>query len=516
MVSVLLLLILLAADKPFVAAPAGTIPMRLEYSPTPEHHLIETMTGGVAAFDYDNDGLVDLFFANGAEQPSLRKSDPKYWNRMYRNAGGGKFTDVTEALGLQGEGFSMGVAAADFNNDGYTDLFVTGVNGNHLYQNKGGAAFVDVTAKAGAAGRKVWSVAAGWFDYDSDGFLDLFVVNYVSWDPAKEPRCENTYCHPKEYAGLANQLLHNNKDGTFTDVTAASGIGRYIGKGMGVAFGDLDGDGRMDAFVTNDTVPNFLFHNLGDGKFEEIAVRASAALNDDGRALSAMGVDWRDVDNDGREDIFYTALANETFPLLKNIGKNMFTDITYASRVGAATLTRSGWGAGIFDFDNDGRKDLFAAGADVQTNSETYSSRKSRQPNLILWNSANGQFRPEDIGDPALHRGTAFADLDNDGAIDIVVSRLGESPVILMNRSTKGAHWIGFKGLKPGTQVIIDGNQYNRSTTAAGYASSSDARVHFGLGAKDKVTEVEIRWPGGKTRKLTNVTVDRYLEVAEP
>jgi hypothetical protein len=311
-------------------------------------------------------------------------------------------------------------------------------------------------------------------------------------------------------------LFRNNGDGTFTDVSDSSGIGKHTGKGMGVAFGDIDGDGRLDVFVTNDTVPNFLFHNLGGGKFEEVGARAGVAWNDDGRALSAMGVDFRDIDNDGREDIFYTALVNETFPFLRNLGRNLlFADLTYASRIGAATLTRSGWGAGIFDFDNDGRKDLFAAGGDVQTNTELYSSRKSRQRNLVLWNQSGGTFRPEEIGEPALHRGAVFVDLDNDGAMDVVVTRLGETPVIYRNTAAAGRHWIGFRGLPPGASVSLDGGrQFNRATTASGYASSSDPRVHFGLGSATTVGEAVIRWPSGKVTKIANPPVDRYFEVA--
>lgn len=490
-----------------------TLPHKLEYSPTPEKRLIETMTGGVAAFDYNNDGFVDLFFANGAEQPALRKSSARYWNRLYRNDGGKGFVDVTESAGLQGEGFSMGAAAADFDNDGWVDLFVSGVNGaSFLYRNVRGV--FKAVALPPVPG---WAVGGGWFDFDRDGLLDLFIVKYVVWDAAREPACGDpvrTYCHPREYAGSANQLFRNKGDGTFADVSASSGIAAFAGKGMSVAFGDIDDDGLPDAFVTNDTVPNFLFRNRGDGKFDEIAVRAGVALNDDGRALSAMGVDFRDVDNDGRDDLFYTALVNETFPYLRNLGRMLFADLTYASRIGAATLTRSGWGTGIYDFNNDGRKDLFVAGGDVQTNAEAYSSRKSKQPCQLLWNE--GKFRAEDVGEPALHRGAAFADFDNNGTIDVAVSRLGAEPVVFWNSPAPGHHWIGFRVKGPGALVSVDGKQHNRATTAVGYASSSDPRVHFGLGSVGAVKEVVIRWPSGKVQKIANPAVDRYLDIAEP
>jgi enediyne biosynthesis protein E4 len=493
-----------------------TLPHRLEYSPTPEKRLIETMTGGVAALDYNNDGFVDLFFTNGAEQPSLRKSSARYWNRLYRNDGGKGFVDVTESAALQGAGFSMGAAAADFDNDGWTDLFVSGVNGaSRLYRNVGGT-FKPVPLPPVPG----WAVGGGWFDFDRDGFLDLFVVKYVLWDPEKERACGDppvrTYCHPREYLASPNQLFRNQGNGSFSDVSASSRIATYVGKGMSVAFGDLDNDGLPDAFVTNDTVPNFLFRNRGDGKFEEIAVRAGVALNDDGRALSAMGVDFRDIDNDGRDDLFYTALVNETFPFLRNLGGLLFADLTYSSRIGAATLTRSGWGAGIYDFNNDGRKDLFVAGGDVQTNAEEYSSRKSRQPCQLLWNEGALKFRAVDIGEPALHRGAAFADFDNNGTIDVAVSRLGGEPIVFWNSPTEGHHWIGFRVKGLGARISVDGAQHNRATTAVGYASSSDPRVHFGLGATKTIREVVVQWPSGKMQRIANPPVDRYLDIAEP
>ncbi len=514
------------------ATAASGIRFVLRNSATPEKHQIETMPGGVAAFDYDNDGLVDIYFTNGAARGTLAKSDPSFWNRLYRNRGKGVFEDVTEKAGVAGAGYSMGVATGDYDNDGHADLFVAGVNRNILYRNRGDGTFADVTAKAGlgAAGAKPWSIAAGWFDYDNDGDLDLFVVNYVSWDPAKEPFCGapdrsyRTYCHPKFYEGLPNQLFRNRGDGTFADVSAISGVGAHVGKGMGVAFADYDADGDLDVFVANDTTADFLYRNDGGGKFAEAGLRAGVAYNDDGRALSSMGVDFRDVDNDGLPDLFVTALANETFPLYRNVGKGLFADITYPSLVGRATLALSGWGAGIYDFNNDGWKDLFAANGDVNDNTELFSSRASRQRNLALVNRGDRTFGPLAIGDAALHRGAAFADFDGDGRVDVVVTRLNERPVLLRNTSPSG-HWIGVRiqgtksnrdGIGARVRVVSEsGEQWNHATTSVGYASASDRGVHFGIGKATRVRLIEVTWPSGAVQTLREVTGDRWVMVKE-
>jgi hypothetical protein len=511
-------------------SPHSGIAMVLRNSPTPEKHQIETMAGGVAVIDYDNDGRPDLFFTNGAAQPSLEKTDPSFYNRLYRNRGDFTFEDVTAKSALSGGGFSIAAAAGDYDNDGFPDLFVAGVNRNFLYHNRGDGTFEDVTAKAGIR-QGLWSVSAGWFDYDNDGLLDLFVVNYVKWNPAKEPFCGRlgefrTYCHPESYEGLASTLYHNNGDGTFTDVSEQSGIARHIGKGMGVAFADYDGDGYLDIFVANDTVPNFLFHNERNGTFREVGFPAGVAMNDDGRAVSSMGVDFRDLDNDGRPDLFITALANETFPFYRNLGGGIFADETYRAHIGSAAMPFSGWSAGAYDFDNDGRKDLFAACGDVNDNTEMFSSRKSRQPLLLLLNRGDGTFAPAHVGTPSLYRGAAFADLDGDGRVDAVVTRLGESPLILRNTSGAGNHWIGLRleGRRSNRDAIgarIDivttsGEQWNHVTTSVGYAGSSERAVHFGLGNNSAVKLIEIEWPSGANQKLRDVTPDRYLRVSEP
>jgi hypothetical protein len=489
-----------------------------------EKHQIETMVGGVALLDYDGDGLLDIFLANGAAEPGLDKRDPRYWNRLYRNRGNGVFEDVTAQAKVAGEGYSMGVAAADYDNDGRPDLFVAGVGRNILYRNRGDGTFEDVTAKAGIHSEP-WSVGAGWFDFDGDGRLDLFVVNYVAWDAKQEPSCRDPrsgamlHCHPDLYTGLPNTLYRNNGDGTFTDVSEASGIRRHTGKGMAVAFADYDGDGRPDILVTNDTQPNFLFHNEGSGRFQEVGLAAGIAVNDDGRTLSSMGVDFRDVDNDGRPDIFLTAIAHETYPLYRNLGKGLFADFTYRSRVGAATIGTTGWSNGIFDFDNDGRKDLFAANGDLNENVEG-----SRQRCLALMQQPGGAFDAVLAGPAAFHRGAAFGDLDNDGRVDVVISRLGEKPLVLRNVSAGRNHWLGLQLVgrgsnRDGIGAMVHirtaaGEQWNHVTTAVGYASSSDVRVHFGLGAETRAT-VEIRWPSGMVSRL-EAAADRYLTVREP
>lgn len=503
----------------------------LENSRTPEKHLIETMAGGVAVFDYDNDGYPDLYFANGAAQPSLNKNDPKYYNRLYRNKGNWTFEDVTERAGVRGNGFNIGVAAGDFDNDGRVDLFVAGVNGNTLFHNRGDGTFEDVTRKAGLAAPG-WSVGAAWFDYDRDGRLDLFVVNYVKWDPAKEPVCgdtaakNRTYCHPRFYEGVPNRLYHNNGDGTFTDVSGRSGVSAHRGKGMAVATGDYDHDGWPDIFVANDTVPNLLFHNEHNGSFREVALEAGVAMMEEGKAVSSMGVDFRDLDNDGREDLFVTALANETFPLFRNLGRGVFSDMTYPSLVGLATLPLSGWGAGIFDFDNDGWKDIFTANGDVQDNTETFSSRKSRQQNLLLLNDGMGKFKAQPVGTPAQHRGAAFGDFDRDGRIDVVLTRLNEPPVLLENKMGAERHWLGLKLVGKasnreaiGARILVrtgPAMQVNHVITSVGYASSSDPTVHFGLGSSAVADTIEIEWPSGRTQVLNHVPADRYLTIEEP
>ncbi len=515
-----------------VAESAG-IHFVLENHPTPDKHLIETMPGGIAASDYNNDGLTDIYFTNGADIPSLEKDSPKYFNRLYRNDGAMKFTDVTAEAGVAGAGYSMGAAAGDYDNDGNLDLFVAGVNRNILFHNTGQGKFQDVTAHAGIKG-DMWSVAAGWFDYDNDGLLDLFVVNYVNWTPQFNLFCGNpntglrVYCHPVSFQGLSNTLYHNRGDGTFEDVSEKAGIAEHIGKGMSVAFADYDQDGFMDVFVGNDTVPNFLFHNRGNGTFEELALTAGVALTDQGDEKSNMGADFRDYDNDGLPDLIVTALSGEAFSVFRNQGRGTFRDATYPGRMGLLSATRSGWSDGLFDFNNDGWKDLFSANAHVMDNVERFKDQKYKQPNSIYANLGDGTFQDvsdsvgEDFQVPRAHRGSAFADFNNDGKIDMVVSSLGGSAELWENISPSRNHWIVLK--LEGTTSNREGigsrvklaNQYNHVTTSVGYASSSDTGVHFGIGRAESIDRIEILWPSGTVQVLRNIKADQVLTIREP
>jgi hypothetical protein len=503
----------------------------LDQHATPEKNMVETMAGGVAVFDYDADGLPDIYFTNGASIPSLRKENPGQWNRLFHNDGGLAFTDVTERAGVKAEGYTTGAAAGDFDNDGRIDLFVAGVQRNHLFRNLGDGRFEDVTARSGMT-HYTWSVAAGWFDYDNDGWLDLFVVNYVDWTPEGNKFCGDrarnvrVYCHPRQYKGLPNALYRNRRDGTFEDVSATSGIAKHIGKGMSVAFADYDADGFSDAFVTNDAVPDFLFRNRGDGTFEEMGLLAGVAVPAHGRPISSMGVDFRDYDNDGRPDLTVTALTGETYPLFKNDNGTFFRDVTYASGLGAASIRLSGWGNALADFDNDGFKDLVTANSHANDRIEEFESATYRQPNTIFRN-VNGKF--EDVSRQAgpdfavsrANRGVGVADFDRDGRLDLVISVLGERPLLLHNVSGGANAWIvlrlvGEASTREGIGArVLAGSQWNHMTTAVGYASSSDYGVHFGLGSAKRVERIEIAWPSGSMQTLENVPANQVLTVTE-
>ena len=513
----------------------------LNNSATDDKPVIDSVLGGVALLDYDNDGYLDIFFTNGARIPSLAKDTPDFSNRLYHNNHDGTFTDVTDRAGVKGYGYSVGVAVADFDNDGFPDIYVTGVNRNTLYRNNGDGTFTDVTERAGVAGigpsgKKLWSVSAAWIDYDNDGRLDLFVSNYLNWTFETSKVCgppgRRLSCSPTAYKGEPNFLYHNNGDGTFTDVSAATGIAEHIGKGMGVAIADYNADGWMDIFVANDKERNFLFKNHGGKSFDEVGVESFVAFTEDGIPVSSMGVDFRDWINDGKPSLFVTALGRETFPLFRNEGTGSFSVDTYKAGIGFPSLKMSGWGNGIYDFDNDGFKDLFTANSHVSENADDDPQQHYKQANAVFHNVQNGTFRDvstqagPDMLVRAAHRGCAFGDLNNDGKIDVVVSAIGDRAELLYNTTTNNNHWIllqtiGVRSNRDGigTRIKVTGEsglvQYNHVTTAGSFASSSDKRVHFGLGRDTRIKEIELRWPSGKIQILQNVKADQVLKIIE-
>lgn len=512
-------------------------------SHTTKKYLLETMGSGVALFDYDNDGRLDLFLVNGAplNDPTPKgeipqKTSPKYWNRLYHQKADGTFEDVTERAGLQGAGYGMGVAVGDYDNDGYEDLFVTAYGGNRLYHNNGNGTFTDVTEKAGVRGGG-WFTSAAWVDLDNDGRLDLVVLRYIEWDFADvwcgdRKEGYRAYCQPDVFPPISPLVYHNDGNGHFTEVANKIGISKE-GKGLGIALADYDRDGHVDIFVANDSMREFLYRNKGDGTFDEVGLVSEVAVDGDGHTYAGMGVDFSDYNNDGLPDVVVTDLANQRYALYENRGDSSFAYTSLSSGIGHMTALHSGWGVRLLDYDNDGWKDLLIAqGHDLDTIELSFPNLRYREPMLLARNTGGHGF--EDVSaisgtalqEPWVGRGLAIGDINNDGRVDAVVTT-NDGPVhILMNMTSNQNHWltlelVGHKSNRDaiGAEVKLvttAGAQFATVTTASSYLSSSDKRVHFGLGSTNEARSVEIRWPSGIVQKLEHVRGDRFVRIEEP
>ena len=522
----------------------SSLGIQFEYlaSHTPKKYLIETMGAGVALFDYDNDGRLDIFVVNGAplNDPTLvgtipEKTGPKYWNRLFHQKTNGTFEDATEKAGLKGVGYGMGVAVGDYDNDGYEDLYVTAYGGNKLYHNNGDGTFTDVTETAGVAGNG-WSTSAAWVDLDNDGFLDLVVLRYLQWDFAdiwcgEHREGYRSYCHPDTFPAMTPLVYHNNGNGHFTEVSQKIGFTKPA-KGLGIALADYDRDGNVDLYFANDSMVEHLYHNKGNGQFEEIGLASQVAVDADGRTYAGMGVDFADYNNDGWPDLVVTDLANQRYALYSNEHDGTFSYSSFVTGLAKITMLHSGWGVRFLDYDNDGWKDLLVAqGHDLDTVELNYPNLRYKEPMLLVRNTGKGFI---DVSRESgavfqnrwLGRGMAIGDIDNDGRIDAVVTT-NDGPIhVLHNETRTSNHWlilhlVGHKSNRDaiGAQVKIQtlkGAQFATVTTASSYLSSSDKRVHFGLGPESIVQSLEIRWPSGILQQLKDVKGDQILRVDEP
>jgi hypothetical protein len=514
---------------------------------TPTKYLIETMGSGVATFDYNNDGLLDIFLVNGAAvaDPTPKgtvptKTSPAEWNRLYHQRKDGTFEDVTEHAGLQGVGYGMGVAVGDYDNDGFEDLFVTSYGGNHLYHNNGNGTFADVTEASGTGGPttpgQTWSTSAAWVDLDNDGLLDLVVLRYVKWD-WEDVWCGEyregyrAFCHPDIFPAIPPLVYHNDGKGHFTEVSAKTGL-NLPGKGLGIALADFDRDGKIDVAVANDSMPEFLYHNKGDGQFEESGMLAEIAVDGDGKTYAGMGIDAQDYNNDGLPDLVITNLANQKYALYRNNGDGSFTYDTYITGLARMTLLHSGWGIHFLDYDNDGLKDLLVAqGHDLDTVELNYPQLHYKEPMLLAHNSGKGFVDVSNssgavFAEPWVGRGMAVGDLDNDGRLDAVVSTNGGPVHILHNETKTSNHWlilnlIGHTSNRDaiGAEIELTTSTSKQTvivSTAGSYLSSNDKRAHFGLGPDTVARNIKIRWPSGIIQSLQNVPANQVLKVEEP
>ncbi len=522
------------------------VAFRHQASPTSRKYLPETMGGGVALFDFDNDGRLDIFFTNGAaladpmpKGASPDKRDARFWNRLYRQKTDGMFEDVTERASLRGEGYGMGAAAGDYDNDGFVDLYVTAYGGATLYRNRGDGTFEDVTRKTNTS-MTGWPTSAGWLDYDRDGRLDLFVARYMDWDFERGSLvCGSpavpAYCHPDNFKGAASVLFRQKADGTFEDVSMKAGVADTSGKGLGVAFADFDSDGLSDIFVANNSVRQFLFRQKADGTFEDVGLLSGVGYDENGKTFAGMGVDAADYDNDGHPDIFITTLSNETYPLFRNNGDLTFTYATNTSGVGQITLLHTGWGTRFFDFDSDGLRDLFVAqGHVLDTIEKTATYLTYKQTPLLLRNTGKAFVNVSAsagtvFNQPLAARGAAFGDIDNDGDTDVILAQTDGPALVLRNEGRRdGAkhHWLGLalNGSKSnrqgfGARVTVTDATGTRQvfdvSGAGSYLSSSDPRILVGLGPRAAVRAVEVRWPSGLTQTVNNPSIDKYLTINE-
>ena len=523
-----------------------TSPVGLHFQNVASHtsrkYLIETMGSGVALFDYDNDGRLDIFIVNGAPlaDPTPKgtipqKQGPRDWNRLYHQKPDGTFEDVTDKAGLQGAGYGMGVAVGDYDDDGYEDLYVTAYGNNKLYHNNGNGTFRDVTAQAGVGGGG-WSTSAAWVDFDNDGRLDLVVLRYLQWDfddlwcgEGKEGY--RSYCTPDVFRPISPLVYHNDGGGRFTEVAQKIGLAP-AGKGLGIALADYDLDGRIDLFIANDSMPEFLFHNEGNGKFNEVGLASGVAVDGEGHTYAGMGVDFADYNNDGLPDLVVTDLANQMYALYRNLGDGTFAYETYPSGLGRMTTTHSGWGIRFLDCDLDGWKDLLIAqGHDLDTIQLTFPNLRYREPMSLARNTgksfidvsagAGSVFEQAWVG-----RGLAIGDIDNDGRPDAVVTTNDGPAYVLRNETPTHNHWlilqlVGHKSNRDAIGAVVkvvttQGSHFATVTTAGSYLSSSDKRVHFGLGLETAAKTIEIHWPSGIRQTVQNVRGDQILQIEEP
>jgi hypothetical protein len=509
---------------------------------TSRKYLLETMGSGVALFDCDNDGRLDIFLVNGAPYTDPtpagyipRKAGPEDWNRLYHQKADGTFEDITEKAGLKGVGYDMGVAVADYDNDGYEDLFVSGYGGNHLYHNNGNCTFTDVTEKAGVSGGG-WSSSAAWVDLDNDGRLDLVVDRYVTWDwndvwCGEHKEGYRGICHPDVFPPITMLVYHNDGNGHFTEVAHKLGLDKPA-KALGIAIGDYDRDGLIDIFVANDSMPEFLFHHKADGTFEEVGLESEVAVNSEGQTYAGMGVDFADYENTGWPGLVVTDLANQRYALYHNNHDGTFDYASFNTGLGTMSQLHSGWSLRFMDYDNDGWKDLLITQGHDMDNIEMVSPRLRYREPMLLVRNVGGKFVDVssisgDIFNEAwVGRGMAIGDIDNDGRIDAVVSTNGGPAHVLLNRTVTDNHWItlhltGHKSNRDGIGALVklttaQGSQWVTLTTSSGYLSASDPRVHFGMGASAVADSIEIRWPSGIVQTLTNVKGDCQIQVDEP